>query len=94
MPAFTVTSVIDHDTFEVFPHWKWNYQTGTRVRFVGYDGPELHTCNSQAAKEKLSRLIFGEQVELGIAHKVDRSRLVCEVYLRNKNLVDYFPKYQ
>jgi endonuclease YncB( thermonuclease family) len=94
MPAFTVTSVIDHDTFEVFPLWKWNCQTGSRVRFVSYDVPEAHICNSQAAKEKLSRLIFGKQVELWTAHKIDRNRLVCDVYFRNKKLADYFPEYQ
>lgn len=47
-----------------------------------------------AAKNKLERLISGRQVELGSAYKVDRGRLVCDVYLNGKNLADYFPEYQ
>lgn len=94
MPAFTVTSVIDGDTFDVSPQWKWNGQAGTRVRPAGYDAPELHAYGGQAAKDKLSRLILGGQVDLRTAHKVDRGRLVCEVYFRNRNLTDYFPEYQ
>ena len=94
MSAFRVISIIDGDTFEVSPQWKWNGQTGTRVRPTGYNAPELHTYGGQAAKEKLSRLILGEEVELGTAYRVDRGRLVCDVYFRGKNLADYFPEYQ
>ena len=94
MPAFTVTSIIDGDTFEVSPQWKWNGTTGTRVRPAGYDAPELHAYGGQASKNKLTQLINGQQVELRKAYKVDRSRLVCEVYFRNVNLADYFPAYQ
>ena len=94
MSAFKVTSIIDGDTFEVSPQWKWNGQTGTRVRPTGYNAPELHTYGGQAAKEKLSRLILGEEVDLRAAHKVDRGRLVCDVYYKGKYLADYFPEYQ
>jgi len=92
MPVFTVTSIIDGDTFEVTPQWKWNGQIGTRVRPAGYDAPELHAYGGQAAKEKLSRLVYGKQVELGTAYKIDRGRLVCEVYLGNTNLADHFDR--
>lgn len=91
MPAFTVTSIIDGNTFEVNPQWKWNGETGTRVRPAGYDALELDAYGGQAAKDKLSRLIHGGQVELRTAHKIDRERLVCEVYFRNTKLADYFP---
>ena len=94
MSAFTVTAIIDGDTFEVSPQWKWNGETGTRVRPTGYDAPELHAYGGQAAKDKLSRLILREEVDLRTAYKVDRGRLVCDVYFRGKNLVDYFPEYQ
>jgi len=94
MPAFTVTAIIDGDTFEVTPRWKWNGETGTRVRPTGYDAPELHAYGGQTAKDKLSRLILGEEVDLRTAYKVDRGRLVCDVYYRGKNLADYFPEYQ
>lgn len=94
MPAFTVTAIIDGDTFDVTPQWRWNGQTGNRIRPAGYDAPELHTYGGQAAKDKLSRLILGNQVDLQTAHTIDRGRLVCEVYFRNKNLADYFSEYQ
>ena len=94
MSDFKVISIIDGDTFQVSPQWKWNGQTGTRVRPAGYDAPELHAYGGQAAKDQLSRLIYGKQIELGKAYKIDRGRLVCEVYFRNKKLADYFPVYQ
>jgi len=94
MSTFTVTSIIDGDTFEVSPQWKWNGETGTRVRPAGYDTPELHANGGHAAKEKLSKLIYRKQVELRTAYKVDRGRLVCDVYYRGKNLSEYFPQYQ
>mgnify|MGYP000321243885 CR=1 FL=1 len=94
MSAFTVSAIIDGDTFEVSPQWKWNGETGTRVRPTGYDAPELHAYGGQAAKDKLSRLILREEVDLRTAYKVDRGRLVCDVYFRGKNLADYFPEYQ
>lgn len=47
MPTFRVTSIIDGDTFEVSPEWKWNDETGTRVRPAGYDVPEIHNQGSE-----------------------------------------------
>lgn len=94
MSAFTVTAIIDGDTFDVTPLWQWNGQTGSRVRPVGYDAPELNAYGGQAAKDKLSRLILGNQVDLRAGHKVDHGRLVCEVFFRGRNLADYFPEYQ
>lgn len=94
MSTFTVTAIIDGDTFDVTPQWQWNGQTGSRVRPAGYDAPELHTYGGQAAKDKLSRLIYGQQVDLRNAHRVDRGQLVCEVYFRNKNLADYFSEFR
>lgn len=94
MPTFTVTQVVDGDTFDVFPQWNWNGQTGSRVRPAGYDAPELNAWGGQGAKDKLSKLILWGQVELRGAHKIDRGRLVCDVYFRNKNLADFFPECQ
>ena len=93
MPAFRVTSIIDGDTFEVSPEWKWNGETGTRVRPAGYDASELHIAKGQKAKDDLSKLINGQQVELRTAYKVDRGRLVCEVFVGSKNLAEFFPEY-
>lgn len=94
MSAFTVVSIIDGDTFEVSPQWRWNGEIGSRVRPTGYDAPELNAYGGQAARDKLARLIYGQQIELRTAHSIDRGRLVCDVYYRNINLADYFPDWQ
>ena len=94
MSTFAVTSIIDGDTFEVSPQWKWNGETGTRVRPTGYNAPEMGTSGGQAAKNKLSNLILGKEVDLRTAHKIDRGRLVCDVYYQGRNLADYFQEYQ
>lgn len=88
MALFTVSSVIDGDTFEVSGGWQWNGQTGTRVRPTGFDAAELHAYGGQAAKDKLQRLILGRQVDLRTAYRVDRGRLVCDVYFRGRYLAD------
>lgn len=93
MATFSVISVIDGDTFDVSPNWKWSEQTGSRVRPTGFDAPELSSYGGQAAKTKLSNLILGKQVELGSAYKIDRGRLVCDVFFQGRNLADYFPDY-
>jgi endonuclease YncB( thermonuclease family) len=94
MPAFRVTSIIDGDTFAVNPQWQWGGQSSAHVRPTGYDAPELHEPGGQAAKNKLSGLILGRDVELRTAHRIDRGRLVCDVYFSGRNLADYFPEYR
>ena len=90
MAQFTVSTVIDGDTFEVSGGWQWKGQSGTRVRPTGYDAAELRARGGQSAKDKLRRLVLGKQVELGTAYRVDRGRLVCDVYFQGKNLASYF----
>lgn len=94
MAEFKVTNVIDGDTFDVSPQWKWNGQNGSRIRPTGYDAPELQAYGGQAAKDKLTRLVLEKSVELRAAHRIDRGRLVCDVYFGGNNLADYFPEYQ
>lgn len=93
MSAFSVTSIIDGATFEVSPEWKWNDETGTRVRPAGYDAPELHTDRGKKARDDLSKLIEGKKVELKAAYKVDRGRLICEVFFGSRNIAEFFPEY-
>jgi endonuclease YncB( thermonuclease family) len=94
MPEFRVISIIDGDTFDVSPQWQWNGDSRSRVRPTGYDAPEVGMLGGQAAKDKLSRLILGQNIELRTAYRIDRARLVCDVYFRGRNLADYFPEYQ
>jgi len=91
---FTVTAIIDGDTFEVSPNWKWQGHTGNRIRPAGYDAPEVGQFGGASATDKLARLILHKQVELGTAHRVDRGRLVCEVFFQGRNLAHFFRQYR
>lgn len=94
VPAFNATPVIKRRHVRSFPSMDvLNCQTGPRVRPTGYYAPELHAYGGQAAKNKLSRLTPGEQVN---CRQLTRSALVvvCDVYCRGKNLADYFSEYQ
>ena len=86
--------MIDGDTFEVSPNWKWNNETGSVVRANGYNTPEEGEPGYQAAKDKLTDLILNKQVELLRAIKLTYGRLLCDVEYNGKNLADYFPEYQ
>jgi hypothetical protein len=54
----------------------------------------MHTVAGHQAKQKLAKPVHGEVVNLAKAHKIDRERLVCDVYYNGRNLADYFRKYQ
>jgi endonuclease YncB( thermonuclease family) len=92
--SFKAVDIVDGDTFDVSPDWRWNDQSGNRVRPTGYNAPEEGEPGYQAAKAKLSNLILGKNVELRKAYRVDRTRLVCDVYYNGKNLADYFAEYK
>jgi len=89
MVLFRVVNVVDGDTFDV-ASWTWEGQTGCRVRPTGYDAPELPSSAGQAAKRKLTELVLGREVELRQAYRVDRGRLVCDVYFNGVYLAHYF----
>ncbi|TVR48872.1 MAG: thermonuclease family protein [Puniceicoccaceae bacterium] len=94
MATFTVSHIVDGDTFDVAEGWTWNGQRGERIRPTGYDAPELHEFGGLAAKQKLERLILRQVVEVRAAHAIDRGRLVCDVYCNGHNLADYFPEFK
>lgn len=66
-PAYTVTEVVDGDTFF----------TGDRllVRLASTDAPEMDQCGGPEAKKALERLILGKPVHLHVLF-VDASRRV------------------
>lgn len=94
MAHFTVTQIIDGDTFDVAPTWEWNGSVGTRVRPAGYNTPEIGAPFSALATFRLRQLIGGKIVELRNGHTIDRGRLVCEVLINGRNLAAYFPTYR
>ncbi len=88
-----VMRIVDGDTFAVSPMWKWNGESGDRVRPTGFDTPEQGQPGYEAAKRKLAQLVLGRTVELRTANRIDRGRLVADVYLNGRHLADYFPEY-
>lgn len=91
--TFKTINIIDGDTFEVLPSWKWKNESGNRVRPTGYNTPEKGQLGYENSKAKLENLILGKDVELRTAYRIDRARLVCDVYFNGSNLADYFPEY-
>ena len=92
--SFRVTKIIDGDTFEVTPVWKWDNQSGNVIRPKGYDTPEEGQFGHQAAKDKLATLILGKDVDLKNAVKITYGRLLCDVFYNDTNIADHFPQYQ
>ena len=78
---------IDGDTINVTPNWKWNDQSGSRVRLAGVDAPELHEPGGQQAKRKLLNLVYGKEVDLRNVQTLSYGRLVCDVYVGGSNVV-------
>lgn len=85
-----VTRIIDGDTFEVLPNWEFEGQTGNVVRPLGYNTPEWGELGYQEAKDKLTGLILGKEVELENPIKLTYRRLLCDVYYQGRNLAGYF----
>lgn len=95
MAEFTVSEIIDGDTFKVKEGWKWNQRTGDTVRPTGYNTPEENERGYEEAKRRLSNLILNEKVDIKNAQTIDDwGRLVADVYYKGKNLADYFPEYK
>ena len=90
MSTFSVIAVIDGDTFDVSPNWQWKGQSGNRVRPTFLNAPELNEPGGQAAKQQLERLILNKTVEIGNAYRIDRGRLVCDVFYNGRSLASYF----
>ncbi len=94
MACFTVSEVVDGDTFRVKNGWEWNGKRGDTVRPTGYNTPERGEPGYEWAKQRLKDLILGETVDIRSAKIVDEwGRLVADVYYNGKNLADYFPGY-
>ncbi|MFQ5641714.1 MAG: thermonuclease family protein [bacterium] len=95
MADFTVSEIVDGDTFKVKNGWKWNEQKGDTVRPTGYDTPEKGESGYEQAEQKLKDLILGKTVDIRSAKTVDQwGRLVADVYYNGKNLADYFLEYK
>jgi endonuclease YncB( thermonuclease family) len=92
--SWTVTNVVDGDTFEVNPGWTWKGQSGKTVRAAGYNTPEQGQPGYGEAKERLTKLILNKEVGLGNGIQVTYERLLCPVSYKGNDLAEYFREYQ
>ncbi|MDE0093478.1 MAG: hypothetical protein OXO49_03130 [Gammaproteobacteria bacterium] len=89
---FTVSRVVDGDTFDVIPKWKWDGRSGNRVRIRNFNAAELDATGEKGKralhqKQVLTALILNKKVELRYVQRIDQfDRLVCSVYCNGKNL--------
>ena len=72
MADFTVSEVVDGDTFRVKNGWEWNGKRGDTIRPTGYDTPEKGEPGYEQAKQKLKDLILGKMVDIKSAKIVDK----------------------
>jgi endonuclease YncB( thermonuclease family) len=91
---FKVKRVIDGDTFEVTPKWKWKDKEGDIIRASKYNTPEENEPGYENAKKKLKELIEEKEVELINPLRITYGRLLCDVIYNGTNLADNFPEYR
>ena len=84
-----VTKVVTADTFEVFPPWRWEGQSGIKVRVAGIEAPREGEVGYEKAKAQLKATVEGKKAELKNMKEVDFDRLVCDVYVDSKNVLKY-----
>jgi micrococcal nuclease len=91
MAEFTVSEIVDGDTFKVKGGWEWNEKKGESIRPTGYNTPERGEPGYEQAKQKLKKLILGKKVDIRSVKTIDKwGRLVAQVYYNGKDLADYF----
>lgn len=76
-----VTAVHDGDTITVF-----SGQQPTRVRLANIDAPERHQAFGAVAKQTLSGLVFGRQVNVSISGTDRYGRVIGTVYAGTENI--------
>jgi endonuclease YncB( thermonuclease family) len=94
MSLFKVERIIDGNCFEVANEWCWDKQTGKIVRVYGYEAPTRDLPEGEKARLKLLAILLGGAVELTTAYGINNGALICDVYLRGRNIADLFTEYQ
>ena len=80
------TEVIDGDTFEVNPKWRFRGRTGNRVRIANLNAPERGTYGAKTATRKLTKAVLAKDVELE-GRSFSYGRLVADVKVNGKDVV-------
>jgi len=77
-----VVGIQDGDTLTVLDGARQQH----RIRIAGIDAPEKAQAFGAAAKENLSRLAFGEQVDVRCNKRDRYGREVCNVYVSSRDV--------
>lgn len=84
-----VTNILTADTFEVFPPWRWEDQSGIKVKVASIEVPSEGEKGYEKAMMKLKIAVEGKEVELRNEKEVDYDRLVCDVYVYGKSVLEF-----
>ena len=91
---FEVTKILDGNTFEVKPFWKWCNENGVLVSALGYQAPAADEPGHDEIKRRLMELLFGECITLKNPVAIKNDALICEIYIQGTNLAEHFPGYR
>jgi hypothetical protein len=89
--AFIVKNIVNENTIEVSPGWKWGEHKGNLVSIAGYTPPN----NEQTkvfTKIKLDTLVKNKEIELKNATSAIGTTIHCSVYLNEVDISKYFPE--
>ncbi|MCX7610372.1 MAG: thermonuclease family protein [Ignavibacterium sp.] len=85
-----VNKVIDGDTIEVviFVGIR-GLMLKEKIRIADINAPEINTTEGQMAKQKLSELIEGKQVDVSVYGTDKYGRLLGHIYYNNINISEW-----
>jgi hypothetical protein len=91
MARHTVVKIVDANTFEIDPCWKWQGKTGSLVKASGYRISHKNSRNYESAIKRLNYLILGKVIEMRTVVGEEHGHLVCDLYINGFKLSEYFP---
>lgn len=90
--SFTVTNIIDSNTIQVAPGWKWEKYEGALVKIKGYVSSP---ASNPFTISKLKALILNKPVELKnptMVNTIPANTIECSVILNGIDVAQYFPE--
>ena len=92
---FNVVKIINGNTIQVSPGWKWGEFSGSQIKINGYNVPGSQY--DSFAVSKLTTLIMGKPIDLKNPLSVKKEEaggeiLTCSVFLNDVDISQYFPE--
>lgn len=98
MALFRVTEILSGNKIKV-QGWVWAERNGTDVIIAGYNpmqgNPHMSSLNEDLAKNRLTSLILGKDIELGrvVDFNENTGAINCVAYYNGVDIAKYFPEY-